>query len=115
MQVNFGGFEINDFNQFGRSYKVVMQADTKFRDEASTTRFIYIRGNNGQMVPLNAVIKPKLDSGPAIISRFNASRSITIQGSPGAGYSSGQAMDAIEQISKEVLPQALALTGLVRA
>ena len=50
----------------------------------------------------NAVIKPKLDSGPAIISRFNASRSITIQGSPGAGYSSGQAMDAIEQISKEV-------------
>lgn len=102
MQVNFGGFEINDFNQFGRSYKVVMQADTKFRDEASTTRFIYIRGNNGQMVPLNAVIKPKLDSGPAIISRFNASRSITIQGSPGAGYSSGQAMDAIEQISKEV-------------
>ena len=104
MQVNFGGFEINDFNQFGRSYKVVMQAESNFRDEASTTRFIYIRGSDGQMVPLNTLIKPKLDSGPAIISRFNASRSITIQGSPGAGYSSGQAMDAIEQIARETAP-----------
>lgn len=104
MQVNFGGFEINDFNQFGRSYKVVMQAESEFRDEADTTRFIYIRGSNGQMVPLNTVIKPRLNSGPAIISRFNASRSITIQGSPGAGYSSGQAMDAIEQIAKDTAP-----------
>ena len=104
MQVNFGGFEINDFNQFGRSYKVVMQAESNFRDEADTTRFIYIRGANGQMVPLNTVLKPKLNSGPAIISRFNASKSITIQGSPGAGYSSGQAMDAIEQIARETAP-----------
>lgn len=104
MQVNFGGFEINDFNQFGRTYKVVMQAESNFRDEAATTRFIYIRGSNGQMVPLNTLIKPKLDSGPAIISRFNASKSVTIQGSPGAGYSSGQAMDAIEQIARETAP-----------
>lgn len=104
LQVNFGGTEINDFNQFGRSYKVVMQADSGFRNEADTTRFIFIRGSNGQMVPLNTVIKPKLNSGPAIISRFNASRSVTIQGSPKAGYSSGQAMAAIEEVVKQEAP-----------
>lgn len=104
LQVNFGGTEINDFNQFGRTYKVVMQADSNFRNEADTTRFIFIRGSNGQMVPLNTIIKPKLNSGPAIISRFNASRSVTIQGSPKDGYSSGQAMAAIEEVVKEVAP-----------
>ena len=62
-----------------------MQAESQFRDEADTTRFIFIRGSNGQMVPLNTLIKPKLNSGPAIISRFNASRSVTIQGSPKPG------------------------------
>lgn len=104
LQINFGGTEINDFNQFGRTYKVVMQAESNFRNEADTTRFIYIRGSNNQMVPLNTIIKPKLNSGPAIISRFNASRSVTIQGSPKDGYSSGQAMAAIEEVVKEVAP-----------
>ncbi len=104
LQVNFGGTEINDFNQFGRTYKVVMQAQSDYRNEADTTRFLYIRGSNNQMVPLNTLLKPKYDSGPAIISRFNASRSITIQGSPKDGYSSGQAMDAIEQVVKEIAP-----------
>lgn len=104
LQVNFGGTEINDFNQFGRSYKVVMQADSGFRNEADTTRFIFIKGSNGQMVPLNTLIKPKLESGPAIISRFNASRSVTIQGTPKDGYSSGQAMAAIEEVVKQEAP-----------
>lgn len=104
LQVNFGGTEINDFNQFGRTYKVVMQAEGNYRNEADRTRFIFIRGSNNQMVPLNTIIKPKLNSGPAIISRFNASRSVTIQGSPKAGYSSGQAMAAIEEVVKEVAP-----------
>lgn len=104
LQVNFGGTEINDFNQFGRTYKVVMQAESNFRNEADTTRFIFIRGSNNQMVPLNTIIKPKLNSGPAIISRFNASKSVTIQGTPKDGYSSGQAMAAIEEVVKEVAP-----------
>ncbi|CBL05380.1 Cation/multidrug efflux pump [Megamonas hypermegale ART12/1] len=81
-----------------------MQAESQFRDEADTTRFIFIRGSNGQMVPLNTLIKPKLNSGPAIISRFNASRSVTIQGSPKPGYSSGQAMAAIEEVIKQEAP-----------
>ena len=104
LQVNFGGTEINDFNQFGRTYKVVLQSATDFRNEADTTRFMFIKGANGQMVPLNTLIKPKYNSGPAIISRFNASRSVTIQGSPKEGYSSGQAMAAIEEVVHQEAP-----------
>lgn len=104
LQVNFGGYEINDFNQFGRTYKVVLAADSQFRNEADMTRFMFIKGSDGQMVPLNTLIKPVYNSGPAIISRFNASRSVAIQGSPADGYSSGQAMDAIEEVVREVAP-----------
>ena len=81
-----------------------MQSATDFRNEADTTRFMFIKGANGQMVPLNTLIKPKYNSGPAIISRFNASRSVTIQGSPKEGYSSGQAMAAIEEVVHQEAP-----------
>lgn len=104
LQVNFGGFQVNDFNMFNRTYKVVMQADTLFRHEADMTRFIYVRSANGSMIPLNTLLKPKLTTGPSSISRFNAARSIQINGSVGEGYSSGQAIAAMEKLAKETLP-----------
>ena len=104
LQVNFGGAEVNDFNQFGRTYKVVLQANTQYRDSVEGLRFIFVRGANGEMIPLNTLLKPKMDSGPALISRFNGNRSLTIQGQPKPGYSSGQAMAAIQQVVKEVVP-----------
>ncbi|HMM23098.1 MAG TPA: multidrug efflux RND transporter permease subunit [Selenomonadales bacterium] len=104
LQVNFGGAQVNDFNMFNRTYKVVMQADTMFRNEADMTRFIYVRSSNGAMIPLNTLIKPKLTTGSSIISRFNAARSIQINGSVGEGYSSGQAIAAMEKLAKETLP-----------
>ncbi|SFL59594.1 efflux RND transporter permease subunit [Pelosinus propionicus] len=104
LQVNFGGTQVNDFNQFNRTYKVVMQADTMFRNEADMTRFIYVRSSNGSMIPLNTLIKPKLTTGPSIISRFNAARSIQINGSVGENYSSGQALAVMEKLAKEKLP-----------
>ena len=104
LQVNFGGSQVNDFNMFNRTYKVVMQADTMFRNEADMTRFIYVRSSNGSMIPLDTLLKPKLTTGPSIISRFNAARSIQINGSVGAGYSSGQALAAMEKLAKETLP-----------
>ena len=104
LQVNFGGTQVNDFNLFNRTYKVVMQADTQFRNEADMTRFIYVRSASGTMIPLNTLLKPKLTTGPSIISRFNAARSIPISGSVGAGYSSGQAIAAMEKLAKETLP-----------
>ena len=104
LQVNFGGTQVNDFNMFNRTYKVVMQADTMFRNEADMTRFIYVRSANGTMVPLDTLLTPKLTTGPSIISRFNAARSIQINGSVGEGYSSGQAIAAMEKLAKETLP-----------
>lgn len=100
MQVNFGGAQVNDFNQFGRTYKVVLQSDLKYRNEAEAAKFVFVKSSTGTMVPLDTLLRPKLTTAPTSISRFNGARSIQIQGSAGSGYSSGQAMDAIEQIVK---------------
>ncbi len=105
LQVNFGGMEVNDFNLFGRTYKVSLQADVKYRNEADMTRFIFVRSSNGSMIPLDALVNPTLTSAPTIISRFNAARSIEINGGVGSGYSSGQALAAMEDLAKRTLPQ----------
>ena len=104
LQVNFGGSEVNDFNLFGRTYKVMVQADTKFRSEVDNTRFIFVRSSNGNMVPLDTLLTPKMITAPPNISRFNAARSIQINGSVASGYSSGQAIAAMENLAKTQLP-----------
>ena len=101
LQVNFGGMQVNDFNKFGRTYKVMLQSDVLYRSEADCARFVFVKGSGGQMVPLMSLITPKYSTGPTQISRFNAARAVTIQGNAGAGYSSGQAMAAIEEIVNE--------------
>ncbi|TCS78399.1 efflux RND transporter permease subunit [Pectinatus cerevisiiphilus] len=104
LQVNFGGYPVNDFNKFGKTYKVMLQADTGFRGNVDSTRFIYVKNSAGEMIPLNTLLKPQLESAPTIVTRFNAAKSITIQGSAKAGYSSGQAMDAIQEVVKQAAP-----------
>lgn len=104
LQVNYGGTQVNDFNQFGRTYKVILQADTNYRNEAETSKFIFVKSASGTMVPLDTLLKPKLDTSASIISRFNATRSITIQGNVGNGYSSGQAIATMEQVVKDTAP-----------
>ena len=104
LQTNFGGLQVNDFNRFGRTYKVVMQADTQYRNEADLTRFLFVKSETGVMVPLDTLIKPKKNTAPAIINRFNAARSIQINGSPAPGYSSGQALAAMQEVANEVMP-----------
>ena len=98
LQVNFGGYEVNDFNQFGRTYKVVLQSDIAYRSEAESAKFVFVKSSSGTMIPLDTLIKPKVTTGPTQISRFNGARSLTFQGSAGAGYSSGEAMAAITEI-----------------
>lgn len=98
LQTNFGGYEVNDFNQFGRTYKVVLQSATQYRTEAEAAKFIFVRNSVGEMVPLDTLLKPKLTTGPTQISRFNGARSINIQGNAASGYSSGQAMNAITEV-----------------
>ncbi len=104
LQVNFGGYQVNDFNQFGRTYKVMMQADMPYRSEIEAARFIFVKSNTGAMVPLDTLLKPKRGTGTPIISRFNGARSVKIQGNAALGYSSGEAMQAAEEVAFEVAP-----------
>ena len=104
LQVNFGGTQVNDFNQFGRSYKVMLQADTRYRSEADSLKFISVKSQTGDMIPLDTILTKSITTGPSSISRFNGVRSISIQGSAGSGYSSGEAMAAAEAVVKEIAP-----------
>jgi len=105
MQVFYGGNQVNDFNEFGRTYKVVVQADESFRSNVDNMRFMYVRSNTGVNVPLDSLLKPTETTGASNISRFNASRAVSIQGNAASGYSSGEAMAAIESVVKEVAPE----------
>jgi HAE1 family hydrophobic/amphiphilic exporter-1 len=104
MQVNFGGTQVNDFNRFGRSYKVMLQSDVTYRSEAEAMKFVYVKTSSDTMVPLDTLLKPKMSSGPTTISRFNGARAINIQGSAGSGYSSGEAMAAIREVVEQNAP-----------
>ena len=104
MQVNYGGMQVNDFNQFGRSYKVMLQSDLQYRKDTDAAKFVFVRSSKGTMVPLDTLLKPKMTSGPTQISRFNGTRAVQIQGNAADGYSSGQAMNAIQQVVQEQAP-----------
>ena len=109
LQVNFGGTSVNDFNRFGRTYKVMLQSDTTYRNEVEAAKFVYVRNNIGTMIPLDALINPRVNTGASIISRFNASRCITFQGNSAPGYSSGQALNAIEEVVRENAPSGFSI------
>ncbi len=101
MQVNYGGAQVNDFTQFGRNYKVMLEADNTYRGSTDTAKFMFVRASDGSMVPLDTLLKPKRTSGPSTISRFNGTRSIQFSGQTGAGYSSGQAMNAMKEVVQQ--------------
>ena len=101
LQVNFGGMQVNDFNQFGRTYKVMLQSDILYRTEAESAKFIFVKGDDGQKIPLDTLITPHFSTGPTQISRFNGTRAIQFQGNAAQGFSSGQAMNAIEEVVNE--------------
>ncbi len=104
LQVNYGGAQVNDFVQFGRTYKVVMQSDAHYRNEKEALKFNYVRNADGTMVPLDSLLTPKLSTSASIISRFNGTRSISIQGGVADGYSSGQAIAAMEEVVRQTAP-----------
>ncbi|MBL0710915.1 MAG: multidrug efflux RND transporter permease subunit [Colwellia sp.] len=104
LQAQLGSLYINDFSQFGRVYKVTIQAQTQFRKDPSDLSHYYVRNKNNDMVPLTtlATLKPIL--GPTTIKHFNLYRSASITGQAVSGYSSGQAIDVMQEIASE-LPQ----------
>ncbi|ORT99177.1 RND efflux system, inner membrane transporter CmeB [Anaerovibrio sp. JC8] len=104
LQVNYGGTQVNDFVQFGRTYKVMMQSDAQYRSESEALKFCFVNNKDGAMVPLDSLLTPKLSTSTSVITRFNGARSIGIQGAVADGYSSGQAIAAMEELVKEKAP-----------
>lgn len=99
-----GTYYINDFNKYDRVFKVQMQAESRFRDKASDLSGIYVKNKNGVMVPIMSIIKLEQSIGTASISRYNQYKSVQIQGQQASGKSSGDAMNAMESVAKQVLP-----------
>jgi multidrug efflux pump len=101
----FGSYYVNNFNKAGRVYQVLIMAQPKWRSKPANIEQIYVKSNQDHLIPLSALITLKNASGPNVISRFNAFPSAKINGSAAPGYSSGQALNAMEQVAKEILPE----------
>jgi HAE1 family hydrophobic/amphiphilic exporter-1 len=101
---NFGGSYINDFNRFGRLYKVYLQAEPEFRASPEELAEFYVRNRAGDMVPLSALVTLDGAAGPAYTNRFNLFRAAEIIGGPAPGFSSDQALTALEEVAAETLP-----------
>ena len=104
MQINLGSVYVNDFNRFGRTYRVMVQADAPFREQAEDIGQLKVRNGAGEMIPLSALVTVTRSTGPDRVMHYNGYPSADISGSPAPGYSSGQATDAIERILEETLP-----------
>lgn len=104
LQANLGGSEVNDFNLLGKTWKVVIQADPKYRGDVKSFSNLYVASNTGALVPLSALVTSKEIPAAPVITRFNGARGAKIAGSPASGYSTGQAISAIEEVLNSQLP-----------
>jgi len=99
-----GSSYINDFNRFGRVYKVYLQAEPEFRRDPRQLGLFFVRNQKGGMVPLDTLVTTRPSAGPEFTNRFNLFRTAEVTGVPAEGYSSAQALDALEQSARAVLP-----------
>jgi multidrug efflux pump len=108
LQVNLGSMYVNDFNQFGRTYQVRVQADAQFRSHREQIEQLKVRSNTGEMIPLSSMMRVTDTYGPDRVTRYNGYVSAELNGGPAPGVSSGQAQAIMEQIAKETLPKGVA-------
>ncbi len=104
MQIYLGSLYINDFNQFGRTYRVIAQADAEYRSSIDKALNLKVRNDAGQMVPLGAVMQLQESYGPDSANHYNGYLAADLNGNPAPGYSSGQAQDAIDAVLRAELP-----------
>lgn len=104
LQIFLGSRYVNDFNAFTRTYRVYAQADQRFRSNPEDVGKLYVRSALGEMIPMSNLVTVKPITGPQTVSHYNLFRSIEINGSPAAGFSSGQAIQAMQQLAAEILP-----------
>lgn len=109
LQSNFGSSYINDFNLYGKVYRVMIQAEAEYRQSITDLSRINVRNTNNDMVPLESLVEVTPILGPQLIDRYNMRKSATIQGNPGAGFSSGDALIAFEEVAQDALPDGYAI------
>lgn len=105
MQAQFGSMQVSQFDQYSRTWNVTIQSDAAFRQTPADLTRLYVRSKNQQMVPLSALVKTSYSTGPDLVPHFNGFPAALISGNAAAGYSSGDAIAAMEDIAKELLPQ----------
>ncbi len=109
LQSTFGALYVNDFNREGRVFRVHLQSEAEFRARPGDIRNVYVRAGDGAMVPLTALATVRESTGPEVIERYNVFPSAKILGDAAPGYSSGEALAAMEAVAREVLPDGYAL------
>ena len=107
LQIYLGSLYVNDFNAFGRTYSVRVQADANFRAEAADIGALKVRSRSGEMIPLSALLNVDETTGPERTTRYNGFLAADVNGGPAPGFSSGQAQAAIEKIVRETVPQGI--------
>ena len=104
LQSYMGSYYVNDFNLFGRVYKVMIQADGEYRDKTEDLNFLYVRSQTGEMVPLGTLVTLTNELGPVAMNRYNMFRSATVTAVPAEGLSTGSAINALEEEAETALP-----------
>jgi multidrug efflux pump len=107
MQIYLGSLYVNDFNKFGRTYSVRVQADAKFRARPEDVGQLKVRSDTGEMVPLSVLLKVQSSSGPERAMRYNGFLTADVNGGAAPGYSTGQAQAAVDRIAKETFPKGI--------
>jgi len=105
LQVYYGSSFASDFNRFGKFYRVIVQADVPYRAEESSLNSVFVKNDKGEMVPANAVVSLKRVYGPETVTRNNLFNAVTINGMPKPGFSSGDAIKAIQEVAASYLPR----------
>lgn len=104
LQSTFGSYYVNDFNLYGRTFKVSMQSESEFRETPNDLRNVFVRSSNGDLIPISSLVTFERIIGPDILERFNLFPAAKLMGDAASGYSSGDALKAIEEVANQVLP-----------
>ncbi|ASK30546.1 hydrophobe/amphiphile efflux-1 family RND transporter [Chryseobacterium sp. T16E-39] len=116
MQIYYGSSFVSDFNRFGKYYRVMAQADIPYRTDINSLEGIYVKNKQGEMVPTKTLVTLKRTFGPETVTRNNLFNAVTINGTPKPGYSTGDAIKAVEEVAKQSLPRGYGYewTGITR-
>ena len=105
IQAQFGSLTVSQYNEFSRVWWVILQSEPKYRQDPGDLTRLYTRSNQGEMVPLSALVTTRWVTGPDLLPHFNGFPAAKVNGNAAPGYSSGQAIAAMEEVAREVLPQ----------